>query len=217
MIDFIIDWETIGPAPDGKVIELSAIPFDSDKKYEFNKLVALGRKFKFDLRAQPNRIKTASTIEWWKKQSAEARKILVPSPDDLKLDDGIKQFLQFLKDSGVDAWKSFGYCRGQSFDFPILVSILREVFETEDTFTVEPCKFWNQRDVRTAIENMTMTRGQTTVHLPAHTLDGFIKHNSIHDCAKDILMLQFAKDYAFDNIPYPSIEDADPLSVEQIR
>ncbi|UQJ95809.1 exonuclease A [Klebsiella phage CPRSB] len=48
-----------------------------------------------------------------------------------------------------------------------------------------PTVFWNSRDVRTAIENRLLTRGVTTCPLRKGMLDGFIQHDSIHDCAKD--------------------------------
>ena len=212
MIDGIIDWETIGPAPSGKVIELSFIPFDSSltEDITFSGLVAKGRKFKFNLKTQPKRVSNASTLEWWKKQSDEAKKILIPSDEDLELKDGITQFLDFVKESGIDPWKSHMFCRGQSFDFPILVDVIREVYETDDTFNLEPVKFWNQRDVRTAIEYTMLQRDLTTCPLPNGTLNGFVMHNSIHDCAKDILMLKYATLYAKGELEYPT--DIDPLS-----
>lgn len=213
-IDAVIDWETIGPAPNGKVVELSAIAFSDslDEDIVFDELVKKGIKIKFDLKAQKSRITTSETIEWWKKQSPEAQEILKPSDEDMTLEEGMKMFAEYIKNSGIDPWKSHMWCRGQSFDFPILIDVLRGVHGTVDTFSHEPVKFWNQRDIRTAIEALLLERDQTTTPLPKGTLDGFIMHNSIHDCAKDVIMLKYAKRYALGLEDFPS--EIDPLSVK---
>jgi hypothetical protein len=225
--DFIIDWETFGNVSSSAVIDVAAVVFDPNPEVveTFDELVNRGMKLKFNLKAQKGfRLFGASTIEWWKKQSAEARANLAPSDQDIDHVEGLYKLLQFLKDNGVDAWKSFGWCRGQSFDFPILVDILREgerrkgVADKDiDTFGLEPCKFWNQRDIRTAIESLLLTRDLTTTPLRKGILDGFIAHDSIHDCAKDILMLKYAQRYALGLDEAPVGDNIDPLSLPKGR
>lgn len=225
--DFIIDYETFGNVSNTAVIDLAAVVFDPNPEVieTFDELVSRGMKLKFNLKAQKGvRLFGASTIEWWKKQSAEARANLAPSPEDIDHVEGLYKLLAFLKENGVNAWDSFGWCRGQSFDFPILVDILREGERRKgiadkdiDTFGLEPCKFWNQRDVRTAIESLLMTRGLTTTPLHKGILDGFIAHDSIHDCAKDILMLKYAQRYALGLDEAPVGDEIDPLSLPKGR
>ncbi|AFU63964.1 exonuclease A [Salmonella phage STML-198] len=225
--DFIIDWETFGNVSRSAVIDCAVVIFDPNPEVieTFDELVSRGMKLKFDLRSQrPFRLFGASTLAWWKKQSAEARANLAPSNDDIDHVEGLYKLLKFLKDNGVDAWNSFGWCRGQSFDFPILVDILREgelrkgIEDKDiDTFNLEPCKFWNQRDIRTAIEALLMTRNLTTTPLRNGVLDGFIAHDSIHDCAKDILMLKYAQRYALGLEEAPVGDEVDPLSLPKGR
>ena len=225
--DFIIDYETFGNVSNTAVIDVAAVVFDPNPEVieTFDELVSRGMKLKFDLKAQKGvRLFGASTIEWWKKQSAEARANLAPSPEDIDHVEGLYKLLAFLKENGVNAWDSFGWCRGQSFDFPILVDILREGERRKgiadkdiDTFGLEPCKFWNQRDIRTAIESLLMTRGLTTTPLHKGVLDGFIAHDSIHDCAKDILMLKYAQRYALGLDEAPVGDEIDPLSLPKGR
>lgn len=225
--DFIIDYETFGNISNTAVIDLAAVVFDPNPEVieTFDELVSRGMKLKFNLKAQKGvRLFGASTIEWWKKQSAEARANLAPSSEDIDHVEGVYKLLEFLKENGVNAWDSFGWCRGQSFDFPILVDILREGERRKgiadkdiDTFGLEPCKFWNQRDVRTAIESLLMTRGLTTTPLHKGVLDGFIAHDSIHDCAKDILMLKYAQRYALGLDEAPVGDEIDPLSLPKGR
>lgn len=223
MIDFIIDLETFGSSEKAAVVDLSVIAFDPDptKIETFSELVKRGKRIKFDLNSQRGqRLFSTSTINWWKKQSPEARKNLAPTANDVHIFEGYKQLIEYLKDAGVSS-SSLGYCRGQSFDFPILTGIIRDYVqhttkckpEDIDTFNYEPVKFWNQRDIRTAIESLLLTRGLTTCPLKVGVLDTFIKHDSIHDCAKDILMLKYAQRYALGLEEAPSKEDTDPLSI----
>lgn len=227
MNDFIIDFETFGNRSSAAVIDLSTVCFNPDPNVieTLDELISRGKRWKFNLKAQRgNRVFGKSTIEWWKNQSAEARENLKASENDVTVKAGILDFLKFLKAQGIKEWDSFGWCRGQSFDFPILVdciaSIEREAGvdeETIDTFGAEPCKFWNQRDIRTAIEALSLTRGLTTTPLRKGILDGFIAHDSLHDCAKDILMLKYAQRYALGLDEVPVGDEIDPLSLPKGR
>lgn len=225
--DFIIDYETFGNVSNSAVIDVAAVVFDPNPEVveTFGELINRGMKLKFNLRAQQNvRLFGASTMKWWKSQSEEARKNLAPSNEDIDHVEGLYKILKFLKDNGVKEWDSFGWCRGQSFDFPILVDIIREGERRKgiadrdiDTFALEPCKFWNQRDIRTAIESLLLTRGLTTTPLRKGVLDGFIAHDSIHDCAKDILMLKYAQRYALGLEDAPVGDEVDVLSLPKGR
>lgn len=217
--DFVYDYETIGPSPNGIVVELSYVPFMDDpyNPPTFKQLVESGRKYKFNIKNQPGRIKDDKTIAWWKQQDKEAQKILYPSPDDLDLYEGHKQFLADLKADGISRWQSFDYVRGPEFDRPILNTILREMIGDLDTFEIMPVVFWNSRDVRTAIENRLLARGVTVTPLRKGMLDGFIQHDSIHDCAKDALMLIYALRYAMGIEDAPQGDEIDELSLAKKR
>lgn len=213
--DFIIDAETLGLPPDGVLVDFSVLAFDSDpnKVETFEELCSNALRVKFSLKSQKGqRVIDAKVVEWWKKQDVEAQVHLKPTDADVTINEGVDAILAFLDAQGVTRKESHGYCRGQSFDFPFLVNILQQRFGDRDTFYQEPCFFWNQRDIRTAIEFATMTRGVCTVPLPKGILNGFVKHNSVHDCAKDVLMLKYAQRYALglDEVP----TDPDPLSIK---
>ncbi|ANM46456.1 exonuclease [Morganella phage vB_MmoM_MP1] len=222
--DFVFDFETFDSIAGSAVVDLSVITFNPDPNVieTFDELVSRGIKIKFNLASQKGvRSFSTGTIEWWKKQSPEAREGLKPSPEDVSTYEGIKTFLAHLKSNHVIPYDSFGYCRGQSFDFPIMVDLIRDMYQKDtgcedkdiDTFALEPVKFWNQRDIRTAIENRLMVRGMTMTPLKKGLLSGFIKHNSIHDCAKDILMLKYAERYALGLEEAPTGSEIDPLSL----
>lgn len=220
--DVVIDFETLGNTSKGAVIDLALLAFDPNPNVieSFDELINRGKRIKFSLESQRGkRLFDSPTMGWWRKQSAEARAGLKPSVDDVDTLTGIQQALDYCKQNDVDQYNSLMWCRGQSFDFPLFVDLLRDVErakgipETEiSTYELEPVAFWNQRDLRTAIEALSLTRKLCTTPLPKGTLDGFIAHNSVHDCAKDILMLKYAQRYAMGLEDCPSLEECDPLS-----
>ncbi|QQO96216.1 exonuclease [Acinetobacter phage Minot] len=211
--DFIIDLETLGNKPDCIVVDLSVLVFDPDPTavQSLGELIANGRRFKLNLQSQKGiRSTTPSTVKWWSEQSPEAKKNLLASPEDLTVEEAITQVLDFLKKSNINQWKSQGWCRGMSFDFPIFVDMIRQAFKTNDTDKLEPIKFHCQRDIRTAIEAYSLVRGMTKTPLRKGVLDGFVHHDSIHDCAKDVIMLKTAQRYALQLEDMPEKDDVDP-------
>ncbi|WJZ27892.1 exonuclease [Serratia phage 92A1] len=228
MRDFIADFETFNSVANSTVIDLALIAFDPDPTvYEsFAELIARGKRIKFDLASQKGkRSVSTGTIAWWKSQSAEAKKNLVKSAEDVTTLEGTRQALDYLREQGVDPWKSEGWCRGMSFDFPIFTDLIRELYKHDtgcedkdiDTFKLEPVKFWQQRDIRTAISCYSLVRGLSTTPLPKGALDGFVAHDSVHDCAKDVLMLKYAQRYALGLEECPDEANADPLSLPKTR
>lgn len=225
--DIIIDYETFANTSKSAVIDLAVIAFDNDPENveSFDELVKAGKRIKFKLADQKGkRLFSKSTVQWWKEQSAEARANLAPTEEDVTTLEGIKQFLDYCREQGVDPWKSQAWCRGMSFDFPILTDMIRDIYRDDgvpeeeiDTFKLEPVRFWNQRDVRTAIEAYSLVRGLTTTPLHNGTLKGFIAHDSVHDCAKDILMLKYAQRYALGLDEPPTEEETDRLSLPVSR
>lgn len=227
--DFVIDFETLGARSDAAVIDLATVLFDPDPMVvpTFEEIVATGKRWKFDFASQKTgerpRCFDTFTIDWWKKQSVEARLNLKPASGDMDPVVAIIEFINYLRGK-VDPFNSIGYCRGQSFDFPIMVDLLTESRRREGnpenaitTYDLEPVKFWQQRDIRTRIEALLMTRGLTTTPLPKGVLKGFIAHDSLHDCAKDVLMLKYAERYALGLEEAPIGDNIDPLSLPKGR
>jgi len=206
VIDFMFDFESLGRAPEGALVDCSVIAFNHnpEKVPTFAELVAAGERYKFDLKTQRGtRIFDSSTMEWWKEQSPEARANLKPSMEDMPIRDLPGRLTAYLERSGFNKKWGHGWCRGQSFDFPMYNDVLRQVEGTRECMDKEPCFFWNQRDVRTAIEATLMKRGMTKCPLPKGTLDGFVHHNSLHDCAKAVLELIYSKRYALGLEDFP--------------
>lgn len=206
MIDFMIDFESLGRAPEGVVVDCSIIAFRHDPEIvpSFLDLVNSGEQYKISIDSQKGRrIVDRSTVQFWKEQSPEAQMVLKPSPRDIDVMQLPSLLQSYLDRNGFDKKFGQGWCRGQSFDFPMYVSILRMVEGTRECMEKELCWFWNQRDVRTAIEATLLKRGMTKCPLPEGTLDGFIHHNSLHDSAKAILELIYSKRYALGLEEFP--------------
>lgn len=214
--DFIIDFEALSIFANSNVVDLSALTFVDDYMNvpKFSDLIQQGITVKFDITKQPGRHRLPSTMNWWKTQDPEARIALRPSTNDVTLEDGIMKVYQYLKAQGVDYWKSRGWARGHTYDFPIFYNLLSLALGKDDVIDDDVVNFSRQRDIRTALE-CYIGRGHNTCPLPKGTLDGFIKHNSIHDSAKDVIMYLYAKRYAFGVEEPPKPEDADPLSLQQ--
>lgn len=197
--DFIFDFETLAATPDAAVVDMAILVFNNNpyKVPTFSELVSQGMRLKFNISSQKgHRRFDPDTIEWWKTQSESARKNLVPLDTDIQVEEMFQKVVDFLHEKGFNKRTGQGWCRGLSFDFPIMYDIIRKQHNVHSMLGLEPCNFWNQRDIRTAIEATLMIRGKTNVPLPNGVLDGFVKHDSIHDCAADVLQLLYAKRYA---------------------
>lgn len=219
--DLIFDLETLHNEPNSIVLDISVIAFDPDPlQYKDNdafiNLVEQGKSFKLSVKKQreSGRVYSQSTIDWWKKQSDEAKKVLKPLDTDLSVHDAITEFMKYVESNGIKKSKSQIWCRGLSFDVPILKSLLMEAYPNAESHVLMPITFRNERDIRTAIEGLSLVRGMTETPLHKGSLEGFIHHNSVHDCAKDVLMLQRARLYAMGEMDPPeSTDDTDPASL----
>lgn len=139
----MVDMETMGNSPDAPIVSIGAVFFEpstGNTGAEFYQVVSLESSMSFGMKPD------ASTIQWWLKQSSEARSaILVDEPM------GLLETLELLADfiaenaaNGSHTVQLWG--NGCSFDNVIL----RRAYALTDTpFTVP---FWNDRDVRTMVE-----------------------------------------------------------------
>lgn len=145
----MLDFETLGSGADTIVVSLGAVMF--------NKSGIHGEKlFLFDIHSQQvaGRSFTASTLEWWMRQSDAARDVFNPekSPGPrLTLSQFFTEIESFwtasLEGAGenMDQLKPWG--NGANFDISILEDIYRRHHEKRDQGI--PWKFWNVYCFRT--------------------------------------------------------------------
>ena len=139
----MVDLETMGSGPDAPVVSIGAVYFDpstGNTGAEFYQVVSLESSMSFGMKPD------ASTIQWWLKQSSEARSAILV--DEAM---GLRETLELLADfiaenaaNGSHTVQLWG--NGCSFDNVIL----RHAYALTETPFAVP--FWNDRDVRTMVE-----------------------------------------------------------------
>lgn len=139
----MVDMETMGNSPDAPIVSIGAVFFDpstGNTGAEFYQVVSLESSMSFGMKPD------ASTIQWWLKQSSEARSAILV--DEAM---GLRETLELLADfiaensaNGSHTVQLWG--NGCSFDNVIL----RRAYALTDTPFSVP--FWNDRDVRTMVE-----------------------------------------------------------------
>ncbi|MBS6074318.1 exonuclease [Citrobacter sp. XT1-2-2] len=139
----MVDLETMGSGPDAPIVSIGTVYFDpstGNTGAEFYQVVSLESSMSFGMKPD------ASTIQWWLKQSSEARSAILV--DEAM---GLRETLELLTDfiaenaaNGSHTVQLWG--NGCSFDNVIL---RRAYALTETPFAVP---FWNDRDVRTMVE-----------------------------------------------------------------
>lgn len=199
--DYVIDFETLGTGHNAVLVEVSVVPFiaNAENPQDFKTIVDSGLKIKFDVKEQSKdygRTITPSTVAWWKNQSEEAKKLLRPSEDDVKFSDAMTKIRKFFSDYNVDFKKSHIWVRGE-MDIIWFRSWFSDVLCEEEITNEMPVMFINFREIRTAIAENLNSRDMTYCPLPVGTLTDFIKHDSLHDSARDAMMLLYSRRYAW--------------------
>lgn len=202
--NLIIDLETLGTREGAVVISLGATLFDFENgKNDFDSYIENGFHVKFDVKDQVRNYKRGiedGTLAWWKEQSAEARKILVPSDEDASMLEGLEMFNAWLRASKYDFKNSYVWSRGTYFDFPKVESMY-------DQLNLK-CGFntWKIRDVRTFIDVLVgVDNGK---YEPQNgTPRNFVPHDALHDAAMDAFrMVEIfrlnSNDLTDDDIPF---------------
>lgn len=163
MKDVMVDLETLGNRAGCAILSIGAVAFDRETfelGERFYVIVNTDSCFAADL------VVHASTVEWWEKQSDEAKAVLRQASgteESIGLSEALNQFNAYLErqSSGVKVWGN-----GSDFDNAILYSAYAAV-------DIEPSwKFWNSRCFR------TLKDLNSGVHAPKR--EG-VYHNALHD------------------------------------
>lgn len=132
--DVMIDIETLGRGPGCAVLSIGAVAFDRyTGEIGETFYCCMGAK-----NAQKFGHSHQDTLEWWAKQSDQAKQDAFNGSDDPV--ESAKAFAAWI-DSNDKVWGN-----GSVFD----ITILESWFEA--TGVAVPWKFWNIRDVRTAVD-----------------------------------------------------------------
>lgn len=218
MTNFVIDFETLGTESNCVVLSC-AVTFFDDTIQTFDEYCNQTHYWKFEVEEQItkyNRTIEKGVVDFWEKQDKKLRDSQIePNVNDVSIKDFIFELDEHLKSYGFDK-NRIAFCRGQSFDFPILSNIVKSVNKLNNTNfnpIFFPVAFWNQRDIRSYISGLLCDVHRTKCPLPEGVLDGFELHNPIHDNARAILMIQYAEAYASGDIEVPDESNWDPNSL----
>ena len=187
---FMFDIETLGIESTAVVLSAAIICFDPEKDSDisFRELVERGLLVKFDAKDQVKRLDrtmTKSTLDWWGKQGDYQQKLsFVPDASrDLITEDGLQAIRKYINQyhRGADPQTMTIWARGSLDQMAIDSLALKAGVER-----IAPFNRW--RDVRTAVDLMTDSKNGYC-KVTDLDRDEVVKHDPVHDCALDILML----------------------------
>ncbi|WP_410679416.1 3'-5' exonuclease [Citrobacter europaeus] len=139
----MVDMETMGNSPDAPIVSIGAVFFDpstGNTGAEFYQVVSLESSMSFGMKPD------ASTIQWWLKQSSEARSAILVD-EAMGLLETLELLTDFIAENAANGSHTVQlWGNGCSFDNVIL----RRAYALTDTPFAVP--FWNDRDVRTMVE-----------------------------------------------------------------
>ncbi|MDE9621330.1 exonuclease [Citrobacter portucalensis] len=139
----MVDMETMGNGPDAPIVSIGAVFFDpstGNTGAEFYQIVSLESSMSFGMKPD------ASTIQWWLKQSSEARSAILVD-EAMGLLETLELLADFIAENAANGSHTVQlWGNGCSFDNVIL----RRAYALTDTPFAVP--FRNDRDVRTMVE-----------------------------------------------------------------
>lgn len=189
---FVVDIETTGVRSNAGVLSLAIAYFGvEDEAHNLDYLKENSLSLKFNLEEQINKFNRTidkSTVEWWKKQTEEVKKIsLYPNENDISVIDGIKQINEFIKthceENKTKLKDEYFWCRGQ-LDPIILQDLCNKIGEPD----LQP-SFWMWRDLRTIIHYMyNAPRGYCNINYPDNQIEVDKLQNLKHDPKADVIL-----------------------------
>lgn len=198
----MFDIETLGKRDNAVILSIACIPFTFEDHDYFQSYHKNGIMIKFDVAEQIkvfHRTTSLDTIEWWKKQSKEARDVnLKPSSSDVTVVEGLTELSKFISNTPYNRVKSYVWSRGAYFDFPKLEALYEDCANL-----VIPYNSWKIRDTRTYIDILCGTDdGKYELKMGKYD-ESFVAHNCLNDAALEAARLN--EIYYFineDDIPF---------------
>ena len=174
MNHIMLDIETLGTNSNALVVSISAVQFDMNSN-------EIGEKFEIGLNKEQQLEKGAvveqSTVDWWEKQSDEAKQML-DSLEKIDVSDALVCFNSWIKSNFKAPSKIKLWGNGATFDNVII----RNLFSRHDIDFLIP--YYADKDVRTLVYLLK-------INTKSFTFDG-VKHNGIDDCLHQIKYCQSA-------------------------
>lgn len=179
--DVMVDLETMGTDTDTQVLSIGAVRFRLDTVDDVTSIEDNNRSYyaRLDLEDQQSKGRTvsASTKEWWSKQSAEARQVFEEDPEGTE--SALIRFIGFC--SG--AKRIWG--NGNMFDN----AIMRDIFKD---FSLEyPVGYTGDLDVRTLTRLWNLLKNKVSNYKrPTIKLNDDVAHNALADARRQVIQCQ---------------------------
>lgn len=141
--DLMVDLETLATLPTASLLSIGAVFFNIEEGLMDEFYIVVNT----DSCEAAGLTKSASTLQWWERQSDAARTVLneARSENSASLQDALGQFREFIKArANMNKLKVWG--KGPSFDNAILHNAFGAVG------TTVPWKYYNDRCVRTLMD-----------------------------------------------------------------
>ena len=170
--EVMIDIETLSTQNNALILTVGAIKFSRAKDIEpLEKTDNFYRRIDITSCKKLNMDIDNNTVQWWNKQTKEARYEAIENKDRQDIKDVLLELTNFIKNS------KYIWANSPNFDCVILENAYR-CCELEI-----PWKFWNLRDCRTIYD-----LGNTSLK----SITAETKHNSLEDCYNQIFCLNKA-------------------------
>lgn len=184
-----IDLETLGKWDTSVLLSLGiTVIMDKElgKNITFSHLMTQSKEFKLDIVDQKARGRTVDTevFDWWRKQGESAKRVLLPQPDDIKVDVLFQSVEAWLEGYGL-TWKTVRIFDRNFFDMPKLQH-LNEV--TLGNGSRPPWDYKDKWGIETFLKyNSDEQSRYGHIDPEAFTDPEFIYHNAACDAALDAL------------------------------
>ena len=181
---YMFDVETLGVESTSVILSAALLYYNEGDDYDT--MIKNSLFVKFDVEEQRTvykRTMMKETMEWWAKQHEHVRKVSFhPTKYDSSAEEGIQLIRDYVKKHG----NAQVFARG-SLDQMVIDSLTRQL----DQELIFPYNNW--RDVRTAVDLLCATSkdGYCEVKHPTFQRHNVIKHDPVHDCAYDAMMLLY--------------------------
>jgi hypothetical protein len=179
------DLETLGKKSTSVVLSMACIAFTFEDDTPYSQYILDGFYVKFNPIEQLKMGRTTDqdTINWWKEQNEDARKVTLPSEDDVTVKEGLLMLRDYIGKTKYEWKKGYCWCRGNYFDFPMIEDLHDQVG------LKLPFNTWKIRDIRTMIDVLTGSdRGEYNLRdgLPKE----YVHHHALHDAALDVMRMK---------------------------
>lgn len=174
MTQIMVDIETMDIEPSAAILSIGAVAFD--KRVISTKAELKENSFYTNISIESNqkvgRTMSASTIEWWLKQSKAAQQSLFEDPI-LPLKTALIKYRMWCEKQNADRY----YANDPDFDIVVLNNALKQIGDSS------PFAYHMHRSLRTTIEDAYPDD-------PMPNLDPGIAHNALDDAVKQAMMVQ---------------------------